>query len=189
MTRDHDTDPNAALGMDAGTNPNYPPLPEGDRSSYGKLNYGPQMRAETDPNFLTPPGGIAATDSDAPSSEDSPPSSDSSGAPISSSGPDSRGELRARHRAPPRKVRPGNNDTVKMVPAVMLNETVPLADAFVAPEVIERRQRNQRKMRRDEATQVNDAGRRKSEKRLLTAAAWGIFAAGLVIVICEDAFK
>ncbi|MEO8878604.1 MAG: hypothetical protein ABI461_23645 [Polyangiaceae bacterium] len=185
MTRDHDTDPNSLTGTD----PNYPPLPVGDRSSYGKLNYGPQMRSETDPNFLTPPGGMAVTDSDAPFSDEPPSSSDASADDAIDSGPNSGGALRARHQAAARRLRAGNNDTQKMVSPVMLNETVPLADALVAPEVIERRQRNQRKMRRDEATQVNDAGKRKSEKRLLTAAAWGIFAAALVIAFCEFALK
>src|ERR1700679_3245885 len=99
MARDLDTDPNA-MPPEHGTDPNYPPLPQGDRTSYGKLNYGAQMRAETDPNFLTPPGGIAATAADSKkdlSELDAPDSEPISENPISS-GPDSRGARRARHQ-------------------------------------------------------------------------------------------
>ena len=179
MARDHDTDPNAMPGTD----PNYPPLPHGERTSYGKLNYGRQpgtLRAETDPNFLTPPGGIAAS-SDAPFSEDPPSSND----PIES-GPDSRGARSARHQSPPRRVRPGNNDTMPMDAPVVLNETVPLADALAAPEVIARRAKV---MRRDQLTEVNDAGKRRKERRLISAAIWGVLAAAIVIAISEFALK
>lgn len=185
----------APLGTRPGTDPNYPPLPVAtDRPSYGKLNYGPQMRAETDPNFLTPPGGMAAsTDADLmddPTSDDGPTSEDE---PISgvtnvpvASGPDSRGARRARHQAAARPVRAGNNDTMPMNPAVVLNETVPLADALAAPEVIARRQRS---MRRDQLTEVNAHGMRRREKKLIGAALWGLLAAAVVIAICEFALR
>jgi hypothetical protein len=186
MARDHDTDPNAGFSdAGPGTDPNYPPLPVGDRPSYGKLNYGPQMRAETDPNFLTPPGGIAATTEPEPTSDDEP-ISGVTNVPVAS-GPDSRGARRARHQAAARPLRAGNNDTMPMDPAVMLNETVPLADALAAPEVIARRQ--QRVMRRDQLTEVNDHGKRRKEKKLLGAAMWGLFAAAVVIAVCEFALK
>ena len=42
------------MAIEHDTDPNYP-VALGDRPSFGKLNYGPQMRAETDPDFLTPP--------------------------------------------------------------------------------------------------------------------------------------
>lgn len=181
MAIEHDTDPNAlpqlAHGPN-GTDPNYP-ASMGDRPSYGKLNYGPQMRAETDPNFLTPPSGRAAADEAPPSSE--PISSE----PVSS-GPDSRGARSARHAAKARPVRPGHNVTMKMEEAVQLNETVPLPDAMVAPEVIARRARP---LRRDQETQLNDSGKKKVEKKLLGAAVWGIVAAVAVIAICEMVLK
>jgi hypothetical protein len=134
------------------------------------------MRAETDPNFLTPPGGVAATTEPEPIATD---------APIAS-GPDSRGARHARHQAAARALRAASNDTMPMEPPVMVNETVPLADALAAPEVIARRERV---MRRDQLTEVNDAGRRRKDKRLLGAAMWGLFAAVIVIAICEYALK
>jgi len=169
-----------------GTDPNYPPLPHGERTSYGKLNYGPQMRSETDPNFLTPPGGIAAPATNGIAELDAPIESDPITANPVSSGPDSRGARRARHQAPARAVRAGNNDTMPMHAPVMLNETVPLADALAAPEVIARRAKV---MRRDQLTEVNDAGKRRKERRLITAAIWGVLAAAIVIAICEFALK
>ncbi len=185
MARDHDTDPNP-MPTEHGTDPNYPPLPVGDRPSFGKLNYGAQMRAETDPNFLTPPGGLTAPGSKDIAELDAPIEGDPITANPVASGPDSRGARRARHQAPPRALRAGNNDTMPMEPPVMLNETVPLADALAAPEVIARRERV---MRRDQLTEVNESGRRRKDKRLLGAAMWGLFAATIVIVICEYALK
>ncbi len=185
MARDHDTDPNEGFtGMRPGTDPNYPPVPVADRPSYGKLNYGPQMRAETDPNFLTPPGGVAAKIEADPMNEDEPISGVTK-TPVAI-GPDSRGARRARHEAAARPLRAGNNDTMPMNPAVVLNETVPLADALAAPEVIARRQKS---MRRDQLTEVNDHGKRRNEKKLLGAAMWGLFAAAVVIALCEFFLK
>jgi hypothetical protein len=189
MARDHDTDPTEGFAnVRPGTDPNYPPPPAGDRPSYGKLNYGREqgtLRAETDPNFLTPPGGVAAKiEAPTPSSDDEP-ISGVTRVPIAS-GPDSRGARRARHQAAARALRAGNNDTMPMNPPVVLNETVPLADALAAPEVIARRQKS---MRRDQLTEVNDHGKRRREKKLLGAALWGLFAAAVVIAICELALK
>ena len=177
MATEQDTDPN--FPREASTDPNYPAA-LGDRPSYGKLNYGPQMRAETDPNFLTPPGGLAARKADT-----EPDLSEDSSDPVSD-GSDSRGALRARHQAGPRALKAGNNDTVKMEGRVQINETVPLPDAMVAPEVIARRAP---KMRRDQMTELNDHGKKKVERKLLGAALWGIVAASLIIAVSEFLLK
>ncbi|MGH7326741.1 MAG: hypothetical protein ACREJX_00185 [Polyangiaceae bacterium] len=187
MATQHDTDPKlppppgraTSVRATSSTDPNYPAA-LGERPSYGKLNYGPQMRAETDPDFLTPPGGVAARKADtqpdlsAPSSEDV------------SDGSDSRGALRARHQAGPRSVRRANNDTVKMESAVQVNETVRLPDAMVGPEIVARRKR---KLRRDQMTELNSHGRKKVERKLLGAAIWGVLAAAVVIALSEFLLK
>lgn len=138
------------------------------------------MRAETDPNFLTPPGGIAARKADT-----DPDLSQTSSDPISD-GPDSSGALRARHQTGPRPLRRAKSDTVKMESAVQVNETVRLPDAMVAPEVIARRTP---KMRRDQMTELNAHGHKKVERKLLGAAIWGILAATIVIALSEFFLK
>ena len=138
------------------------------------------MRAETDPNFLTPPGGIAARKADT-EPDLTPDSSD----PVSD-GSDSRGALRARHQTGPHALKSGKNDTVKMEGAVQINETVPLPDSMVAPEVIARRAP---KMRRDQKTELNAHGHKKVERKLLGAAIWGILAAAIIIAVSEFLLK
>ncbi|MEO8798368.1 MAG: hypothetical protein ABI551_10815 [Polyangiaceae bacterium] len=178
MATTHDTDPNAMLN-DSGTDPNYP-AGFGSRPSYGKLNYGPQMRAETDPDFLTPPSGSAragASRSEADAAPDSEPVS---------SGPESQGALVAQHQTRARAPKAGNNDTVPMIEPVVLNETIPLPDAMVAPEIVARRHRP---MRRDQKTELNAHGRQKVESKLTSAILIGIVVAGLFIVFSELFFR
>ncbi|HEX7667631.1 MAG TPA: hypothetical protein VF407_24050, partial [Polyangiaceae bacterium] len=146
----------------------------GSRPSYGKLNYGPQMRSETDPDFLTPPSGVAAKSDEAPDSNEP------------DSGPESHGALAAKHQTRARAPKAGNNDTVKMVDPVVLNETVPLPDSMVAPEIVARRQRP---MRRDQKTELNVHGRAKVERKLTSAIVIGVVVAALFIAISELVFK